>query len=36
MLIEMTGLDSTQINNWFINARRRILPYMKSKYVKYD
>lgn len=36
MLIEHTGLDSTQINNWFINARRRILPFMKSKYIKYD
>lgn len=36
MLMEVTGLDATQINNWFINARRRILPYMKSKYIKYD
>lgn len=36
MLMELTGLDSTQINNWFINARRRILPYMKSKYIKYE
>jgi len=36
MLMEFTGLDATQINNWFINARRRILPYMKSKYIKYD
>lgn len=36
MLIEHTGLDATQINNWFINARRRILPFMKSKYIKYD
>lgn len=36
MLMELTGLDTTQINNWFINARRRILPYMKSKYIKYE
>ncbi|ORD97643.1 HD2 [Hepatospora eriocheir] len=34
-LMEATGLDSTQINNWFINARRRILPFMKSKFSQY-
>jgi len=31
MLMEYTGLNTIQINNWFINARRRILPYLKNK-----
>ncbi|KAI5178661.1 hypothetical protein PAEPH01_2581, partial [Pancytospora epiphaga] len=31
MLSEVTGLTTTQINNWFINARRRILHYLKKK-----
>lgn len=30
-LAKKTGLDQTQINNWFINARRRILPLLKQK-----
>lgn len=30
ILREKTGLDSTQLNNWLINARRRILPLFKS------
>lgn len=30
-LSEATGLDQTQINNWFINARRRLLPDLKNK-----
>ncbi|EPR79521.1 TALE homeodomain protein [Spraguea lophii 42_110] len=32
MLSNKTGLDQTQINNWFINARRRILPGIKKKF----
>ena len=30
-LCASTGLDPTQINNWFINARRRILPSLVKK-----
>ncbi|KAI5135113.1 hypothetical protein NEAUS07_0996 [Nematocida ausubeli] len=31
-LIYKTGLGNTQINNWFINARRRILPKLFQAY----
>lgn len=36
MLIKSTGLTATQINNWFINARRRTLPYLKGQFRKND
>merc|ERR1712080_77004 len=32
MLASQTGLDHTQINNWFINARRRVLPNLRRMF----
>lgn len=36
MLSDKTGLNLSQIDNWFANARRRILPLMKKGFVDFD